>query len=399
MPDAIEWRAVERRVLRARRAAPVRHAARPAALQAALAARARAHGRGGARAPALRRRPGAVRADHRARLDRAADGPRRRGRRCGGRCCAASSASAPTRSRWSGCGASCGCAARSRARTCEQERLGYPRDILGAAVRGARALDRGRRRPGPDRPPGRAGRPRRRRPGVHAGRARLVPRRPRPARVRRGGAASTTTACSPPSPTTYSSSCSTRRSPPRWGRPTSRGRAASSTSPRSACCSSSTAAFSPYYWTNVADRALPFVGADRAHELHRARALRRPPLPLRRQLPAARPRAARARRRRAARPLRGRPARGQPGVRRALGRGARWRFTPSRPRSRSSPSATPTGSRRCARRPPGSCSPTRRRSIPRTAARTTPCGSATQAARGAAQRTVMVCFMSGWIEQ
>ena len=62
--------------------------------------------------------------------------------------------------------------------------------------------------------------------------------------------------------------------------------------------------FSPYYWTNVADRALPFVGPDRAHELRRARALRRPPLPLRRQLPAARARAARARRRRAARPLR-----------------------------------------------------------------------------------------------
>ena len=51
-----------------------------------------------------------------------------------------------------------------------------------------------------------------------------------------------------------------RRWPPRWGRTTSRGRRRSSTSPRSACCSSSTAAFSPYYWTNVADRALPFVG-------------------------------------------------------------------------------------------------------------------------------------------
>ena len=50
-------------------------------------------------------------------VDRAADGAPGLGARCGGRCCAASSASAPTRSRWSGCGASCGCGARSRART------------------------------------------------------------------------------------------------------------------------------------------------------------------------------------------------------------------------------------------------------------------------------------------
>ena len=47
--------AVERRVLRARRAAPVRHAARPAALPAALAARARADGRRRARAAAASR--------------------------------------------------------------------------------------------------------------------------------------------------------------------------------------------------------------------------------------------------------------------------------------------------------------------------------------------------------
>ena len=28
--------------------------------------------------------------------------------------------------------------------------------------------------------------------------------------------------------------------------------------------------FSPFYWTNIADPALPFVGADRAHEPDRA---------------------------------------------------------------------------------------------------------------------------------
>ena len=49
--------------------------------------------------------------------------------RCGARCCAASSASAPTTSRWSGCGASCGCGAPSRARTSSRS---------GSATRGAR---------------------------------------------------------------------------------------------------------------------------------------------------------------------------------------------------------------------------------------------------------------------
>ena len=68
------------------------------------------------------------------------------------------------------------------------------------------------------------------------------------------------------------------------------------------------------------------------------------------------------------------PAQGQPGVLARLGQ-ARRGASPSPPRSRSSRPATPAGSRRCARRPPGSCSPTRPRSIPRTAAPTTPCAS------------------------
>ena len=44
---------------------------------------------------------------------------------------------------------------------------------------------------------------------------------------------------------------------------------------------------SPFYWTNVADPDAAVPRADRAHELRRARALRRPALRLRRQLPAA----------------------------------------------------------------------------------------------------------------
>ena len=79
-------------------------------------------------------------------------------------------------------------------------------------------------------------------------RDRLVPA-PGTTRARSNGPApSATTACSPPSRTT-----SSRSSP---GCPTRR----SSTSPRSACCSSSTAGSATYYWTNVADRDLPFVG-------------------------------------------------------------------------------------------------------------------------------------------
>ena len=117
--------------------------------------------------------------------------------------------------------------------------------------------------------------------------------------------------------------------------------------------------------------------ADRAHQLHRARALRRPPLPLRRQLPrarrtscsastptrcssATRPACARSTR---LRPLVGQGALAAPRARRAADR---HRRLPRR------------ASRRCRRRRRrASCSPTRRRSIPRTGAPTTPCGWAT----------------------
>ena len=92
--------------------------------------------------------------------------------------------------------------------------------------------------------------------------------------------------------------------------------------------------------------------ADRAHELRRARALRRPPLPLRRQLPRARPRAARRSTptscSTATRPACARSTR--PSTARGCGKAG---CTASRPRSRSSPSATTSASRRCRRRVPG----------------------------------------------
>ena len=125
-------------------------------------------------------------------------------------------------------------------------------------------------------------------------------------------------------------------------------------------------------------RSRPAVrGADRAHELRRARALRRPPLPLRRQLPRARPRAAVARRRRRAGALHAGPAQGQPGVRPRVGQEpvAAPRAGRAADRHRRLPRADPAAAHV---RSPGCSSPTRRRCIPRTAGPTTPSGSATR---------------------
>ena len=176
-----------------------------------------------------------------------------------------------------------------------QERLGYPRDSWEALFARARAL--GRPTAGgrvlTDRPAARSraraaasgsspGAPGSFRAG-HDPRA-FAPRRrrglrPRPRhgserRLRRG--------------------CSTPRSPPRWGRRTSRARAAIEYFAALCLLLELDRGFSPYYWTNVADRALPFVGLIEHTNFVDAGALRRPPLPLRRELPAARPRAARA---------------------------------------------------------------------------------------------------------
>ena len=78
---------------------------------------ARAHGRRRAGRAEVRPRPGARTSGVTARdVDPQAHGPRRPGTSCGGRCCGRSSATAPRRSRWCGCGASSRCAASSRAR-------------------------------------------------------------------------------------------------------------------------------------------------------------------------------------------------------------------------------------------------------------------------------------------
>ena len=313
-------------------------------------------------AAAARQRPGAVRADHRARVDREADGARRLARGVGPD--AARQVRRPCGRHRDGVDLEQAAAAAWGGRARGAPRL--PAALVGAPVRGAGARDRVARRARADRP---AGDPHQRRPGGDLRRARLVPRRARPARVRTG-----------------------RR---RALRPRARHRAerrlrpGSPGLPRSPPIEYFAALcllleldrqFSDYYWTNVADRDAAVRRPDRAHELHRARALRRPPLPLRRQLPRARPRAARPRRRRAAGPLPAGPAQGQPGVRPRVGQEplAAPRARRAADRHRRLPRAHPAAARRRSR---ASCSPTPRRSIPRTAGPTTPSGSATRPRR------------------
>ena len=180
---------------------------------------------------------------------------RRRGTRSGARCCAASSASAPTTSRWRGCGASCGCAA-SQGRGARQERLGYPRGSLGDPVRALREADRVARRPRADRPPGaRVCAPRR--PASRSARRAGSFRRghdPRGVRRRPAGRAPTTRVLATVPERRLRAAA--RPGAGRRGRRRLPRAAAtrSSTTPRSACCSSSTGSSRPFYWTNVADR-------------------------------------------------------------------------------------------------------------------------------------------------
>ena len=138
-------------------------------------------------------------------------------------------------------------------------------------------------------------------------------------------------------------------------------------------------AFSPYYWTNVADRALPFVGLiEHTNFVEPERYGGRRFLYVANYLP------------------HGHElleldadallARYEPGLRAVnpafsrAGCSARWRFAEPAAQpivtvgygERIPPLRTPA---------PGSCSPTRRRSIRRTAAPTTPCGSASRRPR------------------
>ena len=96
---------------------------------------------------------------------------------------------------------------------------------------------------------------------MHRRRARLVPPRARPARVRRRrrGRALRPRARHRPE-RRLRAAARRRRWPPRWGRTTSRARASIEYFAALCLLLELDRRFSPYYWTNVADRALPFVG-------------------------------------------------------------------------------------------------------------------------------------------
>ena len=327
--------AVERRDVRPRPPVAVHDAGGPAALRPAAAVRPRADGRRRARAAAARQRPRAVRADHRARVDREAHGQAPRGARCGGRCCAASSARARTRSRWCGSGTSCGCGAgRTRARSS----LGYP------AARGSRCSRRCERAI-----EARGGRVLIDRPAVR------IERRLRGHRRRAGSfrAGHDPRAFEPAGAERYDRVLATVPNDV-FERSCTGAAPSRSIEYFAALCLllELDRPFSGFYWTNVADRELPFVGLiEHTNFVEPARYDGRRFLYVANYLEHGHELLV-ARRRRAAGALPAGPAQGQPGLRPRVGEEPRG-CTASRPPSRSSRSATTSGSRRCRRRSPG----------------------------------------------
>ena len=266
--------------------------------------------------------------------------------------------------------------ARRRARSCSATRGGSWEPLFDAL----RDAIEARRRARADRPPGGADRPRSDGVRGHAP--------ARPARSARGhdprafepaGDRALRRGASPPCRTTSSSACST----------TDRCADRATTSSGCAAIEYHTALcllleldrrFTPFYWTNVADPELPFVGLieqtnfveperyDGRRFLYVANYLA-PGDPLLALDAGGADRALR------------RPGCARSTRRSTASGSSSAGCTASRPPSRSSPSATASGSRRCRPASRAWCSPTRRRSIPRTAARTTPCGSAARPRR------------------
>ena len=274
-------------VLRRRAPVGVQRGAGSAALPAAAVALARSHGPRGAAPAEARARGGAVRVDHRARVDRVAHGARavaqdlgaaaarqvRRARRghLDGMAVEQAHAAPPARGRRGAPGAA---------------RL--PEALVGAVVRRAARRDRGGWRARPDRLPGGGAVARRSRSSscrraraarsavatIRAGsrsparrlrarrrtRARRRLRARRQTLARRPRPASATTPWSRRSRTTSSSACSTTTLPGRSALRTSTACARPSTTRRSASCSSSTAASRRSTGRTSPTRQVPFVG-------------------------------------------------------------------------------------------------------------------------------------------
>ncbi len=356
---------------RARPPVAVHHARRPAALRPDVAARARADGRRRRRAAALREQGRALRAvTAQAWIERWMGraawrevwGPLLRGK-FGPRAGDIAMVWLWSKLRL------------RRGEDASDERLGYPRSSWEPLLEGLRASIESRGgRVLIDRPAARIA------PAgdgweVRAGRAGLVPLRARPARLRPRRRA--------------------RALRPRAGDRAERRLHRSSSRP--ACCRSAYRArldateycaalclllevdrrITPYYWTNVAEPGVPFVGLiEHTNFVEPERYDGRRFLYVANYLPHGDPLLG-ARRRGAARALRGGPAPRQPGLGARLGARpvALHRAGRAADRDRRLPRADPAAARPAR---PACCSPTRRRSIRRTAGPTTRCASATR---------------------
>ena len=349
MPDELEWRAVERRVLRRGPAVAVR---RPrwtcCASSRCRRSAACAWAPPSSRLQRLGRRTRALRGRHR----RASGSRARMGRRPG------STVWGPLlRGKfgdraddiamvwlWSKFTP----APPARGRGGAQEKLGYPRASWEPLLeRAARRIEAGGGRVLIDRPAARLAQ-RRRRLRRHRRRAGLVPPRPRPARASRPRRARALRPRALHAPQRRLR----RRSPATCCRPPTLAAALDRVLRRAVPAARARPPVQPLLLDQRRRPRAAVHRADRAHQLRRARALRRPPLPLRRQLPPARPRAAGSVARRGARALRRRAC--ARSTRPSTATGSRQRgCSASRPPSRSSPSATSTASRRCSTGVPG----------------------------------------------
>ena len=199
--------------------------------------------------PARPRQPGAVRERHRARLDRALHGPPAWREAVGA--AAAREVRRARRRHRDGLAAEQVHAAPRRRRRRGEARL--PEALVGAAVRRAARPDRGRGRPRADRPPRGAGSA----PASSSPRAR--PARSGAATTRatsRRSSPSATTPCWPRCRATLRAAARARRAA--RGLP---GQLRSIEYFTALCLLLELdRRFAPYYWTNIADAALPFVG-------------------------------------------------------------------------------------------------------------------------------------------
>ena len=376
--DAIEWLPSSVAMFADGPQPPVHDPAGPAALQAALAALARADGRWRSlRLQRAAREPRAVRARDGARLDRARDGRGRRGRRSGGRCCAGKFGDRAEDISMAWLWSKLTLRRQIKgARGARQEMLGYPRGGWQPLLERLRERIEAARGPGADRPARRAvsaatdGGFR-----VAPGAPRLVPPRPRPARASsRPASRAATTPCSRRCPTTSSSELLDAGPAAEVGEATSA--KLRSIEYHAALCLllELDRRFSPFYWTNVADRELPFVGLiEQTNLIEPERYGGRRFLYVANYL-AHGDELLELDARRAARPLRaGAAARSTPSSR-ATGSGSAGCFR----EPAAQPIVTVGYEKRIPpladRRAAASCWPTRRRSIPRTAARTTASG-------------------------